>query len=268
MEVEAGGPEGAAGGTVLLVPGLGYGTSLWSAQWPALAEQHRLVALCPRGSGRSAPAPAAWSVAGMAADLLDVLDRESLPAAHLVGASLGGLVCLEAARQAPERVLSFVLLSTALIVEQEDFDPEVVAVLTAATRDPNPETARRGVETALAPLPADAPADVLAARQALVDRILAERWKSPPSPEGYRAQAMAGALYMAARLPADYKGPALVISGTADRVIRTRRSRELAASLPNGRFLEVEGAGHLVGLEKPEVVNAAIVEFLQEVKSR
>src|SRR5947199_8393371 len=127
VEVEVGGSalRGGAVGGVLLVPGLGYGTSLWSAQWPALAERHRLLALCPRGSGRSDPAPAAWSVAGMAADLLDVLDGESLPAAHLVGASLGGLVCLEAARQAPERVLSLVLLSTALIVEQEDFDPEV-----------------------------------------------------------------------------------------------------------------------------------------------
>jgi pimeloyl-ACP methyl ester carboxylesterase len=78
---------------------------------------------------------------------------------------------------------------------------------------------------------------------------------------------MAGALYMAARLAPDYAGPALVISGSADRVIRARRSRELAAGLPNGRFLEVEGAGHLVGLERPEVVNAAIVEFLDERRS-
>src|SRR4051794_37262732 len=192
LEVEAGGPEGSSGGAVLLVPGLGYGASLWSAQWPALGERHRWIAVCPRGSGRSDQVPADWSVAGMAADLLGVLDALDLPAAHLVGASLGGLVCLEAARQAPERVLSLVLLSTALVVETADFDPEVVAVLTAASRDPTPEVARRGVETALAPLPADAPPEVREARRAFVDRILEERWRSPPTPEGYRAQALAG----------------------------------------------------------------------------
>jgi 3-oxoadipate enol-lactonase len=238
---------------------------MWSAQWPALGESHRWIAVCPRGSGRSDQVPADWSVAGMAGDLLSVLDAEDLPAAHLVGASLGGLVCLEAARQAPERVLSLVLLSTALVVETSDFDPEVVAVLTAASRDPTPEVARRGVETALAPLPADASSEVREARRAFVDRILEERWRSPPTPEGYRAQALAGGLYMAARhLPA-YDGPALVISGSADRVIPVRRSRELAAGLPGGRFLEVAGAGHLVGLEQPEVVNRAIVSFLEEV---
>jgi pimeloyl-ACP methyl ester carboxylesterase len=77
---------------------------------------------------------------------------------------------------------------------------------------------------------------------------------------------MAGALYMTARLHPEYAGPALVISGSEDRVIRARRSRELAAEIPNGRFLEVAGAGHLVGLERPEVVNAALVEFLAEVE--
>src|SRR5437868_4346792 len=90
VEVEMGGPV-SGGAPVLLVPGLGYGTSLWSAQWPALAERYRLLALCPRGAGRSDPAPAGWSVGGMAEDVLDVLAAFDLPAAHLVGASLGGL---------------------------------------------------------------------------------------------------------------------------------------------------------------------------------
>ena len=264
VEVETGGP--ASGGMpVLLIPGLGYGPSLWRPQEPALAERYRTLVLCPRGTGRSDLPPAAWSVGGMAGDVLDILDALELPAAHLVGASLGGLVGLETAKQAPERVRSLVLLSTALIVEQEDFDPEVVAVLTAATRDPNPETARRGVEAALAPLPVGASPAEREARERLIDRILEERWKSPPSPEGYRAQAIAGALYMQARLTSEYEGPALVISGAEDRVIRSKRSRQLAESLSNGRFVEVEGAGHLVGLERPEVVNAAILGFLNEI---
>jgi len=259
-----GGPV-SGGMPVLLIPGLGYGPSLWSAQEPALAERYRTLVLCPRGTGRSDPAPAAWSVGGMAGDVLDILDALEIPAAHLIGASLGGLVGLETAKQAPERVRSLVLLSTALIVEQEDFDPEVVAVLTAATRDPNPETARRGVEAALARLPAGASQAERELREKLIDRILEERWKSPPSPEGYRAQAIAGAFYMQARLQSEYAGPALVISGAEDRVIRARRSRALAESLLQGRFVEVEGAGHLVGLERPEVVNRAMLQFLAEI---
>jgi pimeloyl-ACP methyl ester carboxylesterase len=56
--------------------------------------------------------------------------------------------------------------------------------------------------------------------------------------------------------------PATVIAGERDRLIPARRSSELAAHIPGAELILVPGAGHLVILERPEVVNEAITSLL------
>jgi len=59
--------------------------------------------------------------------------------------------------------------------------------------------------------------------------------------------------------------PALVLSGSEDRMVSPASSRALAAGLPRSSFQRVEGAGHMVMLEKPIIVQAAIQEFLMQL---
>lgn len=62
--------------------------------------------------------------------------------------------------------------------------------------------------------------------------------------------------------------PALVINGTADRMTPLKYGRYLVEEIPDARLLVVEGAGHMVVLEKPEVVAAAVRDFLDELPGR
>ncbi|MFC7612812.1 alpha/beta fold hydrolase [Actinokineospora soli] len=59
--------------------------------------------------------------------------------------------------------------------------------------------------------------------------------------------------------------PALVVVGSDDEFTPVPVARETAEALPNGRLLVVEGAAHMPNLERPEVFNAALAEFLETV---
>jgi pimeloyl-ACP methyl ester carboxylesterase len=61
---------------------------------------------------------------------------------------------------------------------------------------------------------------------------------------------------------AKIKVPALVVTGTADRLTPIKYARYLAEHIPDARLLLVEGAGHMVMLERPEQTASAIREFL------
>lgn len=73
---------------------------------------HRVVAYDARGHGRSGPA-APYDYAGLAADLVAVLDRCGLERAVLAGASMGAHTALELALSVPERVAGLVLITPA-----------------------------------------------------------------------------------------------------------------------------------------------------------
>jgi pimeloyl-ACP methyl ester carboxylesterase len=59
--------------------------------------------------------------------------------------------------------------------------------------------------------------------------------------------------------------PTLVVAGEEDAIIAPEVGRELAAAIPDARFLLVERAGHLANLEQPEVVNEALLDFLAPI---
>jgi 3-oxoadipate enol-lactonase len=59
--------------------------------------------------------------------------------------------------------------------------------------------------------------------------------------------------------------PTLVVAGEEDAVTGADAGRELAAAIPDARFLLVERAGHLSSLERPEVVNEALLDFLAPI---
>jgi pimeloyl-ACP methyl ester carboxylesterase len=65
------------------------------------------------------------------------------------------------------------------------------------------------------------------------------------------------------RLPAyrNITAPALVIGFADDVVLPPHLSREVADALPNGHYLQIPDAGHLGFIERPDVVNAAALEF-------
>ena len=53
----------------------------------------------------------------------------------------------------------------------------------------------------------------------------------------------------------------LVIGFADDVVLPPHLGREVADAMPNGRYLQIPDTGHLGFIERPDVVNAAVLEF-------
>lgn len=98
-----------SGPPVVLIPGLGGDGRFWSGVVALLANRFDLIVVDHRGAGRSARPPGAYSIHGIAQDVLAVLDAESCQSAHLVGHSTGGAIVQTLALDVPERTRSLVI---------------------------------------------------------------------------------------------------------------------------------------------------------------
>ena len=175
------------GPALLLIQGLGYGRWGWDPVVPGLAERHRVLSFDNRGIGDSDKPDGPYTARMMADDALQVLDEAGVERAHVVGASLGGMIAQELAVLAPERVEKLVLCCTT------SGGPEAF---------PLPEATLK----LMAEAPTLAPAVALAASsrtrsgaspsESLVDEIFALRVANPPDPAGWQAQAAAGTTFL------------------------------------------------------------------------
>jgi pimeloyl-ACP methyl ester carboxylesterase len=235
----------------LLVQGLGYARWSWEPIVGPLAERYRVLFFDNRGIGESDTPPGPYTARQMAADALQVLDEAGVERAHVLGASLGGMIAQELAVLAPGRVDKLVLCCTHPGLAHGFPMPEVTVRLFAEAATLPPEEAlRRFVENALGE---DPPAG-------LVDELVRRRLENPQDPAGWQAQAAAGTTF--AGVDAPIGQPALIVSGTADNVVDPRNAGVLAARIPGARVAMLEGRGHLFFWEDAAGFVRIVEEFL------
>jgi len=240
------------GSPLLLIQGLGYGRWGWEPIVHGLAARHRVVSFDNRGIGESDKPPGPYTAAQMAEDARQVLDEAGIERAHVLGASLGGMIAQELAVAAPERVDRLVLCCTTPGGPATVPMPEVTMRLFAEAPSLAPEVAlRRFVENALGSEP---PTE-------LVDELFARRVANPPDPAGWQAQAAAGMGFEG--VEAEISAPTLILGGTADNVVDQRNAEVLATRIPGARVELLAGAGHLFFWEQPGESVRIINEFLE-----
>jgi 3-oxoadipate enol-lactonase len=242
-----------AGAPVLLVQGLGYPRWGWDPIVTGLAERYRVVRFDNRGIGESDKPPGPYSADDMALDALQVLDEAGVERAHVIGASLGGMIAQCLAFAHPERVDRLVLCCTTPGGEDAVPMPEVTTRLFAEAAELDPAVAlRRFVENALGSTPPEG----------LVDELFARRVASPPDPEGWQSQAAAGLTFQGVELER-IGAPTLVLHGTEDNVVDRRNADLLAERIPDARARLLPGTGHMFFWEQPGESVRLIAEVLE-----
>lgn len=101
------------GPPLLMIQGLGADGWGWVAQRRAMASRYRCITFDNRGVGRSDAPEGPYDLTVMADDALAVLDAAGAASAHVMGASMGGVIAQILAVTHPERVSSLVLACTA-----------------------------------------------------------------------------------------------------------------------------------------------------------
>jgi 3-oxoadipate enol-lactonase len=242
------------GPPLLLIQGLGYGGRGWGPVLDLLAEDFTVAAFDNRGFGASDVPPGPYSVRELAEDARAVLDAAGLDRAHVVGASLGGMVAQELALTHPQRIDRLVLACTTPGgVGAYPMPSQTVSLMLEAPTMPPDVALRKFVENALGD---GGSAD-------LVERIVAYRTANPPDLGGWQSQAAAGAVHDALDRIGSIAAPTLIVHGTEDAVVDSRNANLLADRIPGARVELLRGCGHLPFWEEPERFANLIKEFLQ-----
>ncbi|WP_454886686.1 alpha/beta fold hydrolase [Sphingomonas oryzagri] len=187
--------------------------------------------------------------------LADRLLRGAPARFAIVGFSLGGIVALEIAARAPDRVLGLALLDA----NGREVPPELHAARRAIPADATSHAALAG-ETLWPSYVAPARADDEALRALIVD--MAEC-----APEGAAVRQTELALSRVDSRPrlAALAMPVLVLAGAEDAVSPPEIQRELVDGLPDATLVLVPDAGHFAPLEAPDACADAVRAWLRRV---
>ncbi|WNV90432.1 alpha/beta hydrolase [Umezawaea sp. Da 62-37] len=202
-------------------------------------------------SGDTSTAP--YLIADLAADLIGLLDALGIDRAHVVGASMGGMIVQQAAIDHPERLLSLCsIMSTTGDPSVGQGRPEVIATLA----QPSPPTREGIIEQRLAS------SRLTRSPGFDVDEDVARRRIEASHDRSHRPLAsprhLAAVLASPDRTPG-LRGvtlPTLVVHGAADPLIGVSGGEATAAAVPDAELLVVDGMGH----DLPEQVWPTIVE--------
>jgi pimeloyl-ACP methyl ester carboxylesterase len=246
---------------VLLIMGFATNAAAWALQVPALAGRYHVVAFDNRGAGRSSQPEGPYTIPQMAADAAALLDHLHIDAAHVVGASMGGMIAQEFALTYPARVLSLTLACTAPGgPHAAGWDALIAATGEVLAMDSLEEamTAERmkeGLEQLFSPEYIASPGPGFAV-------MVASSMQYPPTLAGMKGQAQAIRDFDAYdRLP-DIAAPTLVIAGDADPLIDPENSRILASRIPGAKLVLLPNMRHGFNCEAPDETNAALLDFI------
>ena len=244
------------GDPVLLIMGLGYTLEMWHRVAPALAERYLVLLFDNRGVGRSDVPPGPYTIPQMAADAVAVLDAAGIDRAHVVGASLGGVIAQELALSYPERVRSLVLACTTCGGPNAVL-PEADVISLLASR------ATQGLEEgfrASVPFIYDA-----ATPRERIEEDLAVRLATVVPAEGYLSQLLAAVGYDTSARLGSIRIPTLVVHGLSDLLVPPGNGELLARTIPGARLVLLRDASHIMFTDQPETVPEVLVDFLAGV---
>ncbi|MFB6073141.1 MAG: alpha/beta fold hydrolase [Halobacterium sp.] len=255
LAYERDGPRDAE--TVVLVEGLVYGRWMWNWQRDALADDYDVVLPDNRGTGDSDAPEGPYTIPMLAADLDAVLADAGVESANVVGASMGGMITLQYALDF-DRAASVGLLCTSP-------GGDVAAPTPPETQErmfnvPEDLDEREAIRYKMQP----AMSDALAEDDELLEQIVDWRLESDAPPHALQAQGAAVAEFDVSDRLGEVDVPALVMHGTADRVLPAENARVLHERLPDSRLELVEDAPHLFFIEDAARVNDALLEFLDD----
>ncbi len=273
--------------TVLLIMGLGAQMTRWPEAliqklvdkgFRVVAYDNRDVGLSEKIESAGAPnmgaimealqkgekPPVAYTVDDMAADAAGLLDALNIKAAHIVGASMGGMIGQTVAADYPQKTLSFVsIMSATGAPNLPPPKPEAIAVLNNRGPDPNEDWEgflAHSVQSARTIGSPGFPMD----EKALRERTERD-FKRAHYPAGFQRQ-YAGVMASSSRLEriATIKAPTIVLHGADDPLVPLAGGEDTAKRIPGAELVVVPGMGH----DLPPGVFDTVVDTVVRAASR
>jgi pimeloyl-ACP methyl ester carboxylesterase len=250
------------GRPLILLHGYALNGLMWSLQKPAFESRYQLITVDLRGFGQSS-CGARWSGSVMAEDVKGLIKSLDLRDIAIVGFSMSGPVAFRIALAMPDRISRLIFVSsilpsagkTAAPPNQRKSADEEIEIL--KSRGVSAWADKTGMRTG--PLVKD----MLEKQPGLRDLWESILMRHNPDYLAKMLQSRA-----ATSSPVNWRErlkevtqPTLIIAGKNDRKFLDA-SRNINRQIPNSQLTIIEGAGHMVNIEKSEEFNQAVMEWL------
>ncbi len=241
------GPDGAP--PLVLLNSIGTDMDLWSEALPLLRPAFQVLRIDTRGHGASDAPEGDYDLPGLAQDLLQVMDAAGLNRASLAGVSLGGMIAMQAALDAPGRIARLALICTSATMDAAAWRDRVARV----RADGMAAIADLAMGRFLSP-------QFVSLRPEIANGV--RRGLLSISAHGYAGCAAAiRDMDLIGRLET-LKLPTLVVTGARDTSTPLAGHGEhLLTTIAGARWAELDAA-HLAPLEAPRALAETMIEFL------
>ncbi len=245
------------GEPLLFIHGLGSSTRDWEPQVSYFSEQYRVITFDVRGHGRSEKPRGPYSVSRFADDTAELINALDTGPCHIIGISMGGMIALQLAGQAPELVRSLVVVNCLpSLVLRSVADRLQLLKRFLVVRFLGMERLGQLLGKKLFPAP-----DHADLRQTFV-----KRW-AENDPSAYREAMKALVNWNISGRLSLVQCPVLVVAAENDYT-PVADKETFAARLDRAELYVIKGAHHAVTMECPEEFNRIVNGFLTGLQSR
>ncbi len=232
---------------ILLIHGAGGSHLYWSPEIRRL-NGFKVAALDLPGHGKS-EGIGRQTIPDYVEAVQKFMDAINLPAAIIVGHSMGSAIALQLALDAPDRVLALVIMGGGSRLRVAP------SILESAA---NPATFPLAVKT-INEWAFGSQTDPR------LRELASQRMEKETRPTVLHGDFLACNEFDASERLAEIKKKTLILCGTEDKMTPLKYSHSLHERIKNSELVEIEGAGHMVMLEKPHKVAEALEDFIQRL---
>jgi 3-oxoadipate enol-lactonase len=239
---------------LVFLHGIGGAARAWRGQIEAFSDRYRAMAWDMPGYGGSSPLLTV-SIATLADALQDFLKQVGATRPILVGHSIGGMIVQQWLTKHPDVAAAVVLAQTSPAFGKADGEWQQEFIGARLGPLDRGETMASLAPTLVKELVGDNP-DIRGME-------LARDCMAAVPEASYRASMLALLGFDQRNALKGITVPTLVLSGSRDRNAPAPMMAKMATYIPSASYVELEGAGHLVNLERPAAFSAALDSFLK-----
>lgn len=249
------------GEPLLMISGFGSAQGSWWPQTRIFKKYYRVITFDNRGIGKSDKPAGPYSTKMMAKDAIGLMDHLGIQRAHVLGASMGGMIAQELAINYPERVSKLVLACT--FAARDETSGPTAKGAKAKEDYSKPSTNRtRMIKHS----------DNLS--HLVFNRLSFKIFVTPMMMLMSRLAGSSAEIGLSGQLDAILahntidrliliQASTLVITGTQDRLIKPASSEVLARLIPKAKLVKIEGGSHAFSIEMRSQFNKEVLNFLE-----
>jgi pimeloyl-ACP methyl ester carboxylesterase len=256
-----------AGEPILLIPGLGLDHNYYRFGIPLLSRHLQVLAVDPRGIGRSTKSPPPYTVEAWADDFAVMIDKLAFGPIHVLGSSLGGSIALALAQRHPGKLKSLIVVggfseldrATELnfrlrlrLIEKLGMSDEVADYMGLWTLTRKFINSDAGFATMRANQ-ANIRASSAQSYSAFVEALLKWGRCQPGQEREPKFTTLLDSI----------KTPTLVVTSDNDHLIPQELSDLIAGRIAGAKLVVMPGAGHIPFMEQPDEVVRIVLQFLE-----